>query len=905
MGVDKKTGFMGIVTNTADLQAPPGALERACNVVIRRAGACETRPGIIPGTTLANTNPPIRIIPYESETVLANDNSEWWNVNDNMEIAYPDPGTGVLNRPPFFRWDLIPSAQTRGNLYTGTGVGVVKFDGVPDSVFGSDLWITTGIPLLVRAFQGAIINPGWLPTASWVAYSVVLVKTDANGLVTRSRPTGAIYVTNNTGTGANVEVFTTAPYPSRLYDKIEIYRTRTFPTSVTPDAEMQLVGVVTPTSTVTTYLDTIPDANRGAALYTSPSREGAEGANDRAPACGALAVFKGALFCGNTIGPYRAIESFTWRSTAITGSATGIGQRAYTGTVAGGSTSMTAVSSTVGLQRGMIITGPNLNLGGVTWITNISGATITMNLPAAGAATTSYTFSDAISVNGGTTWAAIQNFQATGDALDNFSVVTYRISPPVGGFNNTWVFETVTPGVASTPLAIMATHGDEYDPPLPLYGGTPYAGKQDTDPNRLCWSKPDEPEHFPPVNFAFVGDKKRAILSLVSTRDALYIFKEDGIWRLTGIDGQYRIDPFDLTTHCVLPGSVVPLKNRIYMLANRGVVSVSDAEGVQIVSAPIAEQLNKIIYDLQRNSLGGYFLGDLGYPGAAVERDNEYLLLVGDTLQNEQSGIRNGAIVYNEDTQTWVSWEFSKATFNELSVYPRTWSFHERRGTLMLGQGSLNSQQLVSFAPPRHMSDYATDKAWGADATTTMSITTIAGNTITYSPPTDLAVGDVIGSGSGFASYVVAINSAIQVVVANATGFATGFAEIFRPIQCRVRPRAWMTPTEAMKQWTDVTAAFSYLVGTARASVGAVSSINTGTEAPVETPAALDLSSFGTADYRLGFQLRTWLPVAAARGYRLIADVAWAGAWGGATLESIMVETHAGKTNVKNLAVTP
>jgi hypothetical protein len=36
----------------------------------------------------------------------------------------------------------------------------------------------------------------------------------------------------------------------------------------------------------------------------------------------------------------------------------------------------------------------------------------------------------------------------------------------------------------------------------------------------------------------------------------------------------------------------------------------------------------------------------------------------------------------------------------------------------------------------------------------------------------------------------------------------------------------------------------------------------------------------------------------------MLAEVTWAGAWGGATLETIFVEALASKTNVKNLAVT-
>jgi uncharacterized membrane protein YqgA involved in biofilm formation len=127
-----------------------------------------------------------------------------------------------------------------------------------------------------------------------------------------------------------------------------------------------------------------------------------------------------------------------------------------------------------------------------------------------------------------------------------------------------------------------------------------------------------------------------------------------------------------------------------------------------------------------------------------------------------------------------------------------------------------------------------------------------------------------------------------------------------RPVTCTVRPRAFMSPQQAMKHWTQFVAEFSYLSGANTASVGAISSIMTNTSTMVVTPVALDIvaGNIYECSYQLGYQLRAVLPVQAARGLRMLAEVTWAGAWGGATLETIFVEALASKTNVKNLAVT-
>lgn len=45
MPVDQKQGFLGLVTNTSEGQAPDGALRIADNVVIRSAGVVENRDG--------------------------------------------------------------------------------------------------------------------------------------------------------------------------------------------------------------------------------------------------------------------------------------------------------------------------------------------------------------------------------------------------------------------------------------------------------------------------------------------------------------------------------------------------------------------------------------------------------------------------------------------------------------------------------------------------------------------------------------------------------------------------------------------------------------------------------------------------------------------------------------------
>jgi hypothetical protein len=432
-----------------------------------------------------------------------------------------------------------------------------------------------------------------------------------------------------------------------------------------------------------------------------------------------------------------------------------------------------------------------------------------------------------------------------------------------------------------------------------VYGAPSYAGKKDIEPNGLHWSKPDEPEHFPPVNFAFVGDKKRAILGLVSTRDAMYIFKEDGIWRLTGVDGQYRIDPFDLTTRCVLPGSIAPLKNRIFMLSNRGVVAVSD-QGVEVVSTTIDDQLKKLIFDLDVAGSGaGYFIQNVGYAGTSSERDNEYLLLLGNALSLQRSGVANGGLVYNEVTRAWVSLECDSS--GALAWLPTTWAAHERRGYVTIAQRAPAFTSYAKIAEPGYTQAPLATLRVANDGFISITISAIVGDLITYAPATALVVGDVVMRG-GTVSRVTAVTDTTHVTVDPPVA-TTGAAFAFRPIYATVRPRAWMAPNQVIKLWTQLVAEFTTLVGLVDSTFSCVSSESAATNSLVTTKLPLVTDVSNTTKYYQGAALRGWLPTVAARGFRLIAEVRWAAVYGDAILESIFVETRDGKTNAPNLAV--
>lgn len=112
-------------------------------------------------------------------------------------------------------------------------------------------------------------------------------------------------------------------------------------------------------------------------------------------------------------------------------------------------------------------------------------------------------------------------------------------------------------------------------------------------PARLWYSKPDEPEAFPLTQFVDVGDSGSAVLALAALDDALLVWKEDGLYSVTGAPpSSWVVDEVDTRTRLIAPECVCVLDGVCFALTDRGVVAAT-AGGVQVVSGPIATELRQ------------------------------------------------------------------------------------------------------------------------------------------------------------------------------------------------------------------------------------------------------------------------------------------------------------------------
>lgn len=194
-----------------------------------------------------------------------------------------------------------------------------------------------------------------------------------------------------------------------------------------------------------------------------------------------------------------------------------------------------------------------------------------------------------------------------------------------------------------------ASTGESFNPSLPPFpGASPVVGEAETKPNRIYFAKLQQPEAVPLLNFLDVGPEDKAISRILALRESLFVLKEDGIYRLTGIDGNYAVDLFDESTKIIAPDTAVVLNNQIYCLTNQGVVAISDT-GVSIISAQIDGTI-------QLYSSSNYNFEFTSF-GISYETDRAYLMFMPTSPQDSVATV---AFRYNTQTNTFTTFDMSK-----------------------------------------------------------------------------------------------------------------------------------------------------------------------------------------------------------------------------------------------------
>lgn len=170
--------------------------------------------------------------------------------------------------------------------------------------------------------------------------------------------------------------------------------------------------------------------------------------------------------------------------------------------------------------------------------------------------------------------------------------------------------------------------------------------ENDVKQNRVYYSKYSQPEAVPVSNYFDVGAEDKQILRVFPLRDSLFIFKEDGLYRISGESAPFTLDLFDSSFIVTAPDSVNVCNNVVFAWTTQGIQSLTESGG-SVVSRSIDNLILK--------------LGSVNYTnfktvtfGVGYESDNSFLIW---TVQETDDTVATIAYRFSTLTQTWTTYD--------------------------------------------------------------------------------------------------------------------------------------------------------------------------------------------------------------------------------------------------------
>lgn len=587
--------IVGLYTNPNQLsEIPEGSLLEAKNIVIDRGGVIESRRGQSVVHTFSDAVK--QIYEFQSFIIVNYGNKLAYQLNDNYDFLDYDGNYFS------FAGLKIKSTLSNKNIYFATISGVKKLSSINDLALSD-----SGIFKALDGNGTAIVPPsgtGWLPHDKAVAYRLVWGFRDANNNLLLGSPSGRTIVTG-TGSSGNYNVSLTFQIPLGITTEYfyQIYRSSLVDKTIEPSDDLQLVYEGVPTSpqitakefTVTDITDPIL-GEVGAFLYTSPGQEGILQANEMPPLCKDICTFKNMTFFANTKTKQRMFVTLI-----SSGSPNGI--QAGDSITVNGETYVGVSSASPGTNQFRIFTSSadpaeNIRNTAKSLIYSINKFSTTIN---------AFYMSGYNELPGK---ILIESLTASANEF-NFSCSRSGVFTPINSSN------------------IISSSNDEF-------------------PNRVFFSKLQQPESVPIVNYLDCGSSNEEILRIIPLKDSVFVLKQYSIYRIIGEDPfSLRVSLFDNAINFSAPDTAVLVDSTIYCDTDQGLTSISD-NGIEVLSRPIENLITdaKNIQDFDSTSFG------VGY-----DFDRKYLLF---SKRYETDSQCTRGFVYNYFTNAWTQWELKR-----------------------------------------------------------------------------------------------------------------------------------------------------------------------------------------------------------------------------------------------------
>ena len=719
--MQQKLSIKGLYTDSNELSsAPEGALAVAKNIDILSNNVARPRRGFDVSTTNGYSSQDDRtdkVFFYQGYQF--SHHGTYQSAND---LSYYDSGwssLGTYSAPSGRRMSVLEANQ---NLYFTTSAGVKKLDAynsTPESA---------GVPKALNIALSLTGSSGWLEEGASLdvhaAYRVVWAKYDANDNLVIGAPSGRQIITNTYGSGTDYNVGVTVYIPDNISTShfCQVYRSVIVEgDGIEPNDELQLVYEVFPDSSdisngYLTFTDVTPESLRGAALYTNASQEGLAYQNEQPPLAKDIAVFRDSTFYANTTSKHRYYLTL--------------------------------------LSASAMSNDETISIDGVT-----------------------YTAKSSETASSGyfqlyTSGSASQNIANTAKSLVNVinqyassTTYAYYLSSSEDLPGKMLIEER---GIGGSAFAVTASDSSYLSPAgIPTSGSTEISSN-DLFKNGLAWSKPKQSEHVPLVNQARVGSEDAAILRVISLKDSLIIFKEDGIYRLTGYYPTFDVELLDSSAKLVGHQTPSILNNEIFCLTDLGICKISD--GVQIIS------VNKINQDLiEKMSISG--MEDVSF-GQGYETDKKYYLFLPGTSADSYPTF---AYVYNLITSSFTKHHLNAtcSVVNDKTLY----------------YGSATNQFVLKERKNYSYLDYA-------DYGFISTLSAINGSTLTLGSGVDnVSAGDIIYQSDTIFSTVVSADTITnEVVVSGEPGFTVSACTVLKAIDTEVKWTVFADPSPGISK---------------------------------------------------------------------------------------------------------
>lgn len=169
------------------------------------------------------------------------------------------------------------------------------------------------------------------------------------------------------------------------------------------------------------------------------------------------------------------------------------------------------------------------------------------------------------------------------------------------------------------------------------------SGDNEAKENRVYYSKFQQPEAVPLVNYFDVGAEDEPILRVFPLRDSLFVFKTDGVYRISGEAAPFNLSLFDSSCILKAPDSLAVLGNLLYGFTTQGISTVSEA-GINVVSSPIDSTIRLISSSQYVNFSKVTF-------GLSYESDDSYLIWTNSKTTDTSAPL---CYRYSARTNTWT-----------------------------------------------------------------------------------------------------------------------------------------------------------------------------------------------------------------------------------------------------------